>query len=93
MVETKIGGITVNAPDSMGRILSADGNYLVSYDNDFIAANTENSPITVINKYIWYKLPDTGGIGADGVCAAGMMLAIGGFIGRIAFRKRERRNM
>ena len=91
IAETKIGGITVNEPDSMGRILSADGNYLVSYDNDFVAANTENSPITVTNKYIWYKLPATGGIGTDGVCVAGVILAISGFIGRVALRKRERR--
>ena len=91
--EIRVGGVSVEPADAQGRIFTADGDYLVSYSGNDVAANTENSPMTVLNNYIWYKLPDTGGIGTDSVCAAGIMLAIGGFIGRIAYRKRERRNM
>lgn len=83
--------ITINDPDALGRIYSSDDNYLITYSGNDIAANTENNPIVVTNKYIWYKLPATGGIGTGGICAAGVVLALTGFIGGIALKKREGR--
>lgn len=89
--ETKIGNATVNAPDAQGRIYSSDGDYLVTYSGNDVATNTADAPIIVTNEYIWYKLPDTGGIGTNGVCAAGILLAVGGLIGGAALDERERR--
>lgn len=82
---------TVLPADAEGNLLTADGNYLVRYSRQDVASNTENSPITVTNKYIWYKLPPTGGIGTDLIFGAGAFLAVFGFIGGYALRKRERR--
>ena len=90
--EVKIGDVDVNAPDSKGRVYSSDGNYLVKYRDMYVPANTENSPMIVSNKYIWYKLPSTGGIGTGGVCVAGILLTVSSLFGVVVARKREGRD-
>ncbi len=89
--ELTVGGSEVLAPDEQGRILTADGNYLVSYSGNNVATNDEDNPIVVSNKYIWYKLPPTGGMGTDVIYGSGLFLVITGYIGGYAFKRRERR--
>jgi len=73
-------------------VSSTHPDYLISYDRQFVATNDEDNPILVKNKYIWYKLPATGGIGVDLIYALGILLAITGFIGGSALKIRERRS-
>ena len=74
-------------------VVSEHNDYLISYDRQFVATNTENSPILVTNKYIWYKLPATGGRGTTGIYVLGAALtALGLFSGCAANRRRRRRD-
>ena len=73
------------------KFISNDENYLVTYTDNDVATNTPGSPILVTNRYIWYKLPATGGAGADVFYGTGLLLTLTGFIGGYALRKRERR--
>ena len=68
-----------------------DEDYLISYLNNEVATNTEDNPIVVKNTYIWYRLPETGGMGTDMFYGAGLFLITTGLIGGYAFRRRERR--
>ncbi|MBO4877200.1 MAG: fibro-slime domain-containing protein [Ruminococcus sp.] len=69
-----------------------DQDYIISYDKQFVATNDAANPILVTNKYIWYKLPATGGIGVDLIYVVGILLTITGLTGVIALKKRERRS-
>ena len=89
--EKTIGGSAVLAPDAQGRILTANGDYLVSYSGNNVATNDADNPIVVTNKYIWYKLPPTGGMGTDVIYGSGLFLVITGYIGGFVFKRRERR--
>lgn len=91
ITEAYVNGVKVNTLPVDGKIYSEDGNYLITYSGNDIEANTADNPIVVTNKYIWYKLPATGGLGTGGICAAGVVLALTGFIGGIALKKREGR--
>ena len=75
-----------NWVDANGKVM-----YLVSYMNNDVDTNTPQNPITVKNTYIWYWLPDTGGMGANGYCITGLLLAMTGMIGGYALKRRERR--
>lgn len=75
-----------NWVDANGKVM-----YLVSYMNNDVDTNTPQNPITVKNTYIWYWLPDTGGMGANGYCFTGLLLAMTGMIGGYALKRRERR--
>ncbi len=94
--EVKIGEedisteVKVSGDDKI--VESKHDDYLISYDRQFVSTNTENSPILVKNKYIWYKLPATGGIGVDFIYAIGLFLMITGLIGGTALIRRERRS-
>ena len=65
--------------------------YLVSIMNNDVDTNVPENPIVVKNTYIWYWLPDTGGMGATGYCITGLLLAMTGLIGGYALKRRERR--
>lgn len=82
-------GNVINESD--GKWLSDDGNYLVSYLSNDVATNDPDNPIIVKNAYIWYRLPETGGVGTDTIYGAGLFLITTGLIGGYAFRRRERR--
>ena len=71
--------------------VSADEDYVVTYLNNGVATNDADNPIIVKNTYIWYRLPETGGMGTDTVYGAGLFLITTGLIGGYAFRRRERR--
>ncbi|EWM53034.1 carbohydrate binding domain-containing protein [Ruminococcus flavefaciens] len=72
---------------------STHDDYIISYDRQFVATNTEDSPILVKNKYIWYKLPATGGRGTTGIYILGTVLTtIGILSGCTAYRRRRRRD-
>ena len=71
---------------------SSHDDYIISYDRQFVATNTEDSPILVKNKYIWYKLPATGGRGTTGIYVLGAVLTTFGILsGCTAYRRRRRR--
>jgi LPXTG-motif cell wall-anchored protein len=70
---------------------STHEDYLISYDRQFVATNTENAPILVKNKYIWYKLPATGGRGTTGIYVLGGFLTAMGILSGCAAYKRKRR--
>lgn len=74
-----------------GNLMSTDGDYLVTYSNNDIATNDPDNPIIVKNRYIWYKLPATGGLGVNALCTAGVVLILIGLTGGCAVKKRERR--
>ena len=74
-----------------GNLMSADGDYLVTYSNNDISTNDPDNPIIVKNRYIWYKLPATGGLGVNALCTAGVVLILIGLTGGCAVKKRERR--
>ncbi len=72
---------------------STHDDYLISYDRQFVATNTEDSPILVTNKYIWYKLPATGGRGTTGIYVLGAVLTTFSILsGCAAYRRRRRRD-
>lgn len=74
-----------------GNLMSADGDYLVTYSNNDVTTNDPDNPIIVKNRYIWYKLPATGGLGVNALCTAGVVLILIGLTGGCAVKKRERR--
>ncbi|WP_297956832.1 carbohydrate binding domain-containing protein [uncultured Ruminococcus sp.] len=95
--EVKIGDETIATDVVLNgdekTVVSEHNDYLISYDRQFVATNTENSPILVTNKYIWYKLPATGGRGTTGIYVLGAALtAIGLFSGCAVNRRRRRRD-
>ena len=75
-----------NWVDENGKVL-----FLVSYMNNDIDTNVADNPMVVKNTYIWYWLPDTGGMGANGYYVTGLLLAMTGLIGGYALKRRERR--
>ncbi len=79
--------------DDDGNWVDANGKvvYLVSYQNNDVDSNVPESPIVVKNTYTRYWLPDTGGMGANGYCFTGLLLAMTGMIGGYALKRRERR--
>jgi hypothetical protein len=95
--ELKVGNSAVQNPANFEKaasyadIRTADDEYLVTYDGNFVATNTAESPFKVTNTAIWYRLPDTGGVGTDTVYGAGVLLIVTGLMGGCALRKRERR--
>ncbi|MCR5306737.1 MAG: fibro-slime domain-containing protein [Oscillospiraceae bacterium] len=86
-------GNELHQDESDGNWYDADGRlvYRVTYLNDGIRTNDPDSPIIVKNTYIWYRLPETGGFGADVIFGFGLLLAMTGLIGGYALQKRERR--
>jgi LPXTG-motif cell wall-anchored protein len=74
-----------------GKWVSNDGDYRVTYENNDVATNESGNPIVVTNTYIWYRLPETGGMGVDAIYVSGILLTLTGFIGGYAFKRRERR--
>ena len=89
--ETIATNVVLNGDEKV--VESTHDDYLISYDRQFVATNTENSPILVTNKYIWYKLPATGGRGTTGIYVLGAALtALGLFSGCAANRRRRRRD-
>jgi LPXTG-motif cell wall-anchored protein len=83
--EIKVNGVPV---DENGFA----GDYKVSYSGNNVQTNSSDNPILISNKYIWYRLPDTGGIGVDFIYAIGLFLMITGLIGGTALIRRERRS-
>ncbi len=82
--------IELNGDDKT--VISEHNDYIISYDRQFVSTNTEQSPILVTNKYIWYKLPATGGRGTTGIYILGSMLtAIGILSGSALYRRKRRR--
>lgn len=71
--------------------MSSDGNFLVTYQNNGVASNTAANPITVTNRYIWYKLPATGGSGTRRIYIAAVLLITISIISGYAIIRRERR--
>lgn len=82
--------IELNGDDKT--VISEHNDYIISYDRQFVSTNTEQSPILVTNKYIWYKLPATGGRGTTGIYILGSILtAIGILSGSALYRRKRRR--
>ena len=77
--------------DDQGHELPMD-DFIVTYSGNDVATNDPQNPILVTNKYIWYKLPATGGVGVDLIYVVGILLTITGLTGGIALKKRERRS-
>ena len=71
--------------------MSNDGNYLVTYSGQDVATNNDQTPIKITNKYIWYTLPATGGIGADKIALLGLALTIIGILSGCSVYSRRRR--
>jgi len=84
--------VTNDAMLLTGESNDTDKSYLVNYMNNGVATNDAANPILVKNKYIWYKLPATGGIGVNFIYAIGLFLMITGLIGGTALIRRERRS-
>ncbi|SFX69408.1 carbohydrate binding domain-containing protein [Ruminococcus sp. XPD3002] len=84
--------VTNDAKLLTGESNDTDKSYLVSYTGNGVATNDAANPILIKNKYIWYKLPATGGIGVDFIYAIGLFLMITGLIGGTALIRRERRS-
>ena len=74
-----------------GDLITKDGNYLVTYRDNGVATNDPANPIVVNNKYIWYKLPATGGIGTDKIYLLSIMLIIIGITSGCFIYSRRRR--
>ena len=67
------------------------GDFDVSYNGNRVQTNTTDNPIVVQNKYIWYTLPATGGIGADKIVLLGLALTIIGILSGCSVYSRRRR--
>ena len=67
------------------------GDFDVSYNGNRVQTNTTDNPIVVQNKYIWYTLPATGGIGADKIVLLGLALTIIGVLSGCSVYSRRRR--
>ena len=65
--------------------------YLITYENNNVATNTADNPITVTNKYIWYRLPATGGRGTRGIYILGAALTTLSLLSGCALGRRRRR--
>ncbi|HNZ98568.1 carbohydrate binding domain-containing protein [Ruminococcus sp.] len=84
--EIKVNGVPVN---SEGRA----GDFDVSYSGNNVQTNSADNPITITNKYIWYKLPATGGRGTTGIYVlGGFLTAMGILSGCAAYKRRRRRD-
>lgn len=85
--------VTNDAQLLTGESNDTDKSYLVSYSGNGAATNDSDDPIFVKNKYIWYKLPATGGRGTAGIYVlGGFLTAMGIFSGCAAGRRRRRRD-
>ena len=90
--QTVATNIVMNGDDRT--VESSHNDYIISYDKQFVATNKYDSPILVKNKYIWYKLPATGGRGTTGIYILGTVLTtIGILSGCTAYRRRRRRDL
>lgn len=67
------------------------GDFDVSYNGNRVQTNTTDNPIVVQNKYIWYTLPATGGVGADKIVLLGLALTIIGILSGCSVYSRRRR--
>jgi fibro-slime domain-containing protein/LPXTG-motif cell wall-anchored protein len=63
----------------------------VSYSGDYVQTNDSENPIVIQNKYLWYTLPATGGIGAEKIYLLGIALIIIGIAGGCSVYSRKRR--
>ena len=82
--------VSYDSTDNVWR--SNDGEYIVTYSGDMVATNDEETPITVSNRSIRYRLPQTGGRGRGRIYFFGSMLtAIGIISGSALYRRRRRR--
>ncbi len=85
--------VTNDAQLLTGESDDTDKSYLVSYSGNGAATNDSDDPMLVKNKYIWYKLPATGGRGTAGIYVlGGFLTAMGIFSGCAAGRRRRRRD-
>jgi hypothetical protein len=78
--------------DSNGNPVNMD-DYLITYSGNDVATNDADNPITVTNKYIWYKLPATGGSGTGRIYFFGFVLTVTGIISVSALYRRKRRRV
>lgn len=76
--------------DSAGNPLDL-ADYQITYSGNDVATNDKDNPITVTNKYIWYKLPATGGRGTAGIYFLGAALTTLGLLSGCAVYRRRRR--
>ncbi|WP_295091394.1 carbohydrate binding domain-containing protein [Ruminococcus sp.] len=83
--------IELNGDDKT--VVSEHDDYIISYDRQFVSTNTEQSPILVKNKYIWYKLPATGGRGTVRIYFFGSVLTAIGILSVSALYRRRRRRV
>ncbi|HQM00702.1 MAG TPA: LPXTG cell wall anchor domain-containing protein [Ruminococcus flavefaciens] len=67
------------------------GDFAVSYSGNNVQTNSADNPIKITNKYIWYTLPATGGIGADKIVLLGLALTIIGILSGCSVYSRRRR--
>lgn len=88
--EAYIGGKKVN-DNGDGTWSDVDGNYLVTITGNGVATNDDENHMVICNKYIWYRLPETGGVGTRAIQTAGLLLITSGIMSCYAFRKRKRR--
>lgn len=66
--------------------------YEVSFKRNFVATNTSETPITISNKYIWYRLPETGGSGTARIYLLGLgLVSLGATSLFINYRRKRRR--
>lgn len=85
------GNVIRETSPGSGKWVSDNEDYIVTYENNDVATNDSDNPIVVTNKYIWYRLPATGGMGVDAIYVSGILLTFTGFIGGYALKRRERR--
>ncbi len=85
--------VTNNELLQTGESDDTDHSYLVSYSGNGAATNDPANPMLIKNKYIWYRLPETGGRGTAGIYVlGGFLTAMGIFSGCAAGRRRRRRD-
>ena len=85
--------VTNNELLQTGESDDTDHSYLVSYSGNGAATNDPANPMLIKNKYIWYRLPETGGRGTAGIYVlGGFLTAMGIFSGCAVGRRRRRRD-
>lgn len=68
-------------------VLNSD--YIVTYKDSYVATNTADTPIIVHNKYIWYRLPATGGRGTTIYFIGGIAFILLGITGAVIINRRR----
>ncbi|MCQ2815555.1 MAG: carbohydrate binding domain-containing protein, partial [Bacilli bacterium] len=66
--------------------------YEVSIKNNNVSNNDSDTPIIVHNKYIWYRLPATGGRGTTIYFIGGIALILLGITGAVIINRRRSKN-